>query len=288
MDKSWNKMLERGIVLSSSINPRTLMTERRDCAPSGNSPQERAMASATNLPNHFLASLSSDDSDLLRPHLRQDDLTLRQILFRAEERVQRVYFPTAGIISLVVCLSDGYWVEAAMLGRNSVVGAGSALDGRLAINQAIVQGNGTSLTIDTGVLSRLVSASDTLRAALMRHELASYAMTQQVAACNARHELDERLCRWLMQTRDLLGSDTLPLTQEFLAQMLGVQRSSLSVVAGKLQESGLINYRRGHIQVLDAVHLQEGSCECYSVINHHFERLIGWRPSEPDVHSGGL
>jgi CRP-like cAMP-binding protein len=241
------------------------------------------VASATNLPNHFLASLSADDADLLRPHLRQDDLTLRQILFRPEEQVHRVYFPTAGIISLVVGLSDGHWVEAGMVGRNGVVGGGSALDGRLAINQAIVQGNGSSLTIDTGVLSKLVSASDTLRAALMRHELASYAMTQQVAACNARHELDERLCRWLMQSRDLLGSDTLPLTQEFLAQMLGVHRTSVTLVARTLQESGLITYRRGHIQVLDAVHLQEASCECYGVINHHFERLIGWRPSETDV-----
>jgi len=239
------------------------------------------MASATNVPNHFLASLSSDDSDLLRPHLRQDNLTLRSILFRPEEQVHRVYFPTAGIISLVVGLSDGHWVEAGMVGRNGVVGGGSALDGRVAINQAIVQAEGSSLTIDTEVLSRLVSASDTLRAALMRHELASYAMTQQVAACNARHELDERLCRWLMLTRDLLASDTLPLTQEFLAQMLGVQRTSLTLVARTLQESGLITYRRGHIQVLDAVHLREASCECYGAINHHFERLIGWRPFEP-------
>jgi CRP-like cAMP-binding protein len=116
----------------------------------------------------------------------------------------------------------------------------------------------------------------------MRHELASHAMTQQTAACNARHELEERLCRWLMQTRDLLGSDTLPLTQEFLAQMLGVQRTSLTLVAKTLQETGLIKYRRGHIQVLDAVHLREASCECYGAINHHLERLIGWHPSEPD------
>jgi len=240
------------------------------------------MSSATNLPNHFLASLSPADSDLLRPHLSRENLTLREILFRPEEQVRRVYFPTAGIISLVVGLSDGHWVEAGMVGKNGVVGGGSALDGRLAINQAIVQGNGSSLTIDTEVLSRLVSASDTLRAALMRHELASYAMTQQVAACNARHELDERLCRWLMQCRDLLGSGTLPLTQEFLAQMLGVHRTSVTLIARKLQESGLINYRRGHIHVLDAVHLREASCECYGAINHHFERLIGWRPSEPD------
>jgi len=239
------------------------------------------MASGTNLPNHFLASLSPDDSDLLRPHLRQDHLTLRSVLFLPEEQIHRVYFPTAGIISLVVPLSDGFMVEAGMVGRNSVVGGGSALDGRVAINQGIVQSEGSSLTIDTGVLSKFVSASNTLRAALMRHELASYAMTQQVAACNARHDLEERLCRWLMQTRDLLGSDTLPLTQEFLAQMLGVQRTSLTLVARTLQESGLIKYRRGHIQVLDSVHLREGSCECYGAVSHHFERLIGWRPSEP-------
>jgi hypothetical protein len=111
-------------------------------------------------------------------------------------------------------------VEAAMFGRNSVVGGGAALDGRVAVNRAVVQAEGSSLTIDTMVLSKFVNASDTLRAALMRHEMASYAMTQQVAACNARHELDERLCRWLMQTRDTLESHTLPLTQEFLAQGL--------------------------------------------------------------------
>jgi len=242
------------------------------------------MASGTNSPNHFLASLSPADSDLLRPHLRQDDLTLRSVLFVPEGQIERVYFPTAGIISLVVGLSDGAMVEAGMFGRNSVVGGGSALDGRVAVNQAIVQAAGSSLTIDTGLFSKFASESDTLREALMRHELASYAMTQQVAACNARHELEERLCRWLMQTRDLLASDTLPLTQEFLAQMLGVQRSSLTLIARKLQESGLIKYRRGHIQVLDAVHLQEASCECYGAINRHFQRLTGWRPPEPDVH----
>jgi CRP-like cAMP-binding protein len=240
------------------------------------------VTSGTNIPNHFLASLSPSDSDLLRPHLRQENLTLRSVLFRPEEQVPRVYFPTEGIISLVVTLSDGFMVEAGMFGRNGVVGGGSALDGRLAINQAIAQSPGSSLTIDTGVLRRFASESDTLREALIRYELASYAMTQQVAACNARHELEERLCRWLMQCRDLLGSDTLPLTQEFLAQMLGVQRTSLTLVAKRLQETALIKYRRGHIQVLDSVHLREGSCECYETINHHFERLIGWRPSEPD------
>ena len=149
------------------------------------------MASGTNIPNHFLASLSPDDSDLLRPHLRQDHLTLRSVLFRPEEQIHRVYFPTAGIISLVVPLSDGFMVEAGMFGRNGVIGGGSALDGRVALNQAIVQSAGSSLTIDTGVLRRFASESDTLRAALMHHELASYAMTQRTSLTLIARTLQE-------------------------------------------------------------------------------------------------
>src|SRR3954467_6707582 len=226
--------------------------------------RESRMPELSNLPNHMLASLRPQDSELLRPHLTQQELTFGSVLYRAEQTIERVYFPTRGFISLVVGLGDGFMVEAGMVGKNSVVGAGAALDGRVGINQAIVQAAGSSLTIDAGVLSNLVSESDTLREALMRHELVSYALTQQIAACNARHELDERLCRWLMQTRDLLESDTLPLTQEFLAQMLGVQRSSVTLIARKLQESGLIKYRRGHIEVLDPIHLRDASCECYT------------------------
>lgn len=112
-----------------------------------------------------------------------------------------------------------------------------------------------------------------------------FAHAQQVAACNAVHELDERLGRWLLQTRDLIQSDDLPLTQEFLAQMLGVQRSSVTLVARRLQEAGLIAYRRGQIRVLDVNALHELCCECYDAINVHFRRLTGWQPdgaSAPD------
>jgi CRP-like cAMP-binding protein len=219
---------------------------------------------------------------LLRPHLTQSDLTFRSILYRAEQTIERVYFPTRGFVSLVIALADGFMVEAAMVGKNSVVGGGAALDGRVGINQAMVQAAGSSLSIEAAVLRKFVNESDTLRQTLMQHELMSYALTQQIAACNVRHELEERLCRWLMQTRDLLECDTLPLTQEFLAQMLGVQRSSVTLVARKLQESGLIKYRRGHIEVLDAPHLHDASCECYDTINRHYERLIQWRPYRPE------
>lgn len=130
--------------------------------------------------------------------------------------------------------------------------------------------------IEPGLLKGLVSKSDTLRMALVHQERALSAQTQQVAACNALHELEERLSRWLLQSRDLLQSDTLPLMQEFLSQMLGVQRSSVTLIARKLQEAGLIRYRRGHIHVLDAEALQDSCCECYAAINAHFLKLIGW------------
>jgi CRP-like cAMP-binding protein len=236
------------------------------------------MTNLTNSPNHFLASLSAQDSDLLRPHLRRDELVLRSVLHTAAQQITRVHFPTAGIVSLVVVLSDGQMIEAGMFGRNGVVGGGAALDGRVAINQAIVQAAGSSLTIDAELLNRFAQESDALRTSLVRHELMSSAHTQQIAACNAAHDLEERMCRWLLQTRDLLMSDTLPLTQEFLAVMLGVQRSSVTMIARKLQELGLIKYLRGHIHIEDLESLQDSSCECYQTINDHFERLVGWRP----------
>ena len=132
------------------------------------------------------------------------------------------------------------------------------------------------------MLKRLARESETLRVALVRHEQAMNAQTNQVAACNALHELEERLSRWLLQTRDLCRSDTLHLPQEFLSQMLGVQRSSVTLVARKLQEGGLIRYRRGRINVLDVEGLQDSCCECYAAINKHFRRLVRWSPDDAE------
>ena len=167
-----------------------------------------------------------------------------------------------------------------MLGRNGVIGPDAALDGPDALNTAIAQVESTGVMIDAGVLKGLARESEPLRVALVHQGRALSAQTQQVAACNALHELEERLSRWLLQARDLVRSDTLPLTQEFLSQMLGVQRSSVTLVARKLQEVGLINYRRGRIHVLDVEGLHESCCECYAAINGHFHRLIGWTPDE--------
>ena len=204
-----------------------------------------------NSPNHFLASLSSRDSDLLRPHLKAQQLRQGTVIYGAEETIEHVYFPHTGVVSFVVGLTSGQFVEAGMLGRNSVVGSAAPLDGAIALNRAVVQVESMGVITETALLKRLVKESETLRLALVRNDQSASAQTQQVAACNALHELEERLSRWLLQARDLLRSDTLPLTQEFLSQMLGVQRSSVTLVARKLQEAGLINYRRGRIHVLD-------------------------------------
>src|SRR5436190_5455938 len=234
----------------------------------------------TNSPNHFLASLSPQDRDLLQHHLKPLRLSLGAALFRADDIISNVYFPYTGIMSMIVGVSSGQFVEAGMLGRNSVVGSGAALDGPDALNTAIAQVESAGVMIDTGVLKGLASESEALRMALVHQERALTAQTQQVAACNALHELEERLSRWLLQSRDLIQSDTLPLTQEFLSQMLGVQRSSVTLVARKLQESGLIRYRRGHIHVLEVEGLQDSCCECYAAINLHFNKLIGWSPTD--------
>jgi CRP-like cAMP-binding protein len=233
----------------------------------------------TSSPNHFLCSLSPHDAALIEPHLRPVHLPRKTIFYNAEDILERVYFPYSGIISIVVAMSGGNFVEAGMLGRNGVVGAGSALDGRWALNTAISQADSSGMTIDSAILKRLAGESETIRSGLASQEQALFAQTQQVAACNALHEVEERLSRWLLHSYDLLETDTLPLTQELLSQMLGVRRTSVTLVASRLQQAGLIKYRRGHIQVLDVEGLQDSCCECYAVINTHFSKLIGWSPN---------
>jgi len=153
-----------------------------------------------NSPNHFLSSLPTEDALLIEPHLRPSEFPSGKILYRAEDLVQDVYLPYTGIISLVVGLSGGQFVEAGMLGRNGVVGAGSALDGRMALNTAIAQADGSGMLIGASVLKEIARKNENIRTRLASQEQALVAHTQQVAACNAMHELEERLSRWLLQS----------------------------------------------------------------------------------------
>lgn len=237
------------------------------------------MLALANSPNYFLASLSADDAALLQPHLHPFDLPQGAVLFRAEDAIDRIYFPHSGVVSLVVGVANGQFVEAGMFGRNSVIGIGALLDGPVALNQAIGQVGGAGLAGDVKTLKAAVAKSASLRGLLAEFEQMNVAHIQQVAACNALHTLEARLSRWLLQTRDLIGSDDLPLTQEFLSQMLGVKRSSVTLVAQQVQKAGLISYKRGRIQVLNAKALHSSCCECYDAINAHFRRLTGWTPA---------
>jgi CRP-like cAMP-binding protein len=225
--------------------------------------------------NQVLASLSPADLSFLQPHLRFVDLPQETVLFEAGGTVNRVYFPHGGIVSLVVELTTGDMIEAAMIGREGVVGGLAALDHSISISRAIVQVAGAGSAAEVEAVRRLADQSAAFRTILIKHEQVLLAQSQQSAACNATHTLEARLSRWLLRCRDLLASDEIALTREFVAEMLGVRRTSVSVVANTLQQAGLIKYKRGHIRLLDLDGLQESACECYGTVKALSDRLIG-------------
>lgn len=230
----------------------------------------------SNSHNLLLANLPSVDFDLLRPHLKTAELAHQSVLYEPGDIVSKIYFPHAAVISLVVTLTTGEMVEAAMVGRDGMVGALAAFDGPTSVSRMLVQVQGAASMIEAEQFRRVAERSEALRKTIARHEQALFAQTQQAVACNVTHPIETRMARWLLRARDLSGKDVLPLTQEFLAEMLGVRRSSVSVVAHTLQQAGLIKYRRGLIQIVDLEGLQEASCECYETVKGHYDRLLGW------------
>ena len=231
-------------------------------------------------PNGFLASLLPEDFELIRPHLRTVDLVQEAVLVEVDEILKRAYLPHQGVISIVVKLAKGENVQIAMVGRDSIFGAFSALgDDPTALDSAIVLVPGIASTLDVDRLRAAAEQSATFRAMLMRHGKAVYAQIQQTAGCNASHTIEARLARCLLHTRDLSGSDKLVLTQEFMAQMIGARRNSVSLVANTLQQANFIHYSRGHIEITDLDGLIKTSCECYATVKAQYERLP--RPRSP-------
>ena len=225
-------------------------------------------------PNRLLASLPSDVYSALAPHLKIVELKFGDVLAEAGSEIRQVYFPYAGVISLVVELKVGSMIETAMVGHDGVVNAAPALDGKVSLNKGIVQLSGSAGVMEVDRLRRLADELKPFRSLLIRHEQVLFAQSQQSAACNASHTVEARMCRWLLHMRDFAGSDDLTLTQEFLAQMLGVTRPSVSIVASPLQQAGLIKYSRGRIQVLDVEGLKKEACECYDTVKAHYRRLL--------------
>jgi len=226
-----------------------------------------------------LSSLTADDFELLRPHLRTADLTPDLVLVEVDETLKRAYFPHRGVISIVVNLARGEHVQIAMVGRDSIFGAFSALGDPTALNTAVVLVPGVASTIDLDQLGSAAEQSASLRAALARHGLAVYAQIQQTAGCNASHTVESRLARCLLHTRDLSGSNKLVLTQEAMAQMIGARRNSVSLVANTLQQANFIHYSRGHIEIINLDGLIRTSCECYMTVKTQYDRLL-----HPQIH----
>jgi CRP-like cAMP-binding protein len=225
--------------------------------------------------NAILAALSESDAASLRPHLKFSHLQQKTVLYEAGDTIKAVYFPVTAVVSLVVTLATGEMTESAMVGRDGAVGIASALDGKIAPSRAIVQLGGDALVCDPDALKGAALQSEKLIAKIVRHEQALFSQAQQSTACMANHEVEARLCRLLLRARDLSGSDHFPFTQEYLAEMLGVRRTSVNTVAHKLQEAGMLKYTRGRIELLDIEGLRDSACECYEAIKVQYARLLG-------------
>ena len=235
--------------------------------------QGDATAPAQSL-NGLLAALPAATFHQLAPHLQTVDLVHEMVLSRAGDPVTHVSFPHSGVISLVVGLTGGEMIEVAMVGRTGMVGGFAALEDRVALSTAIVQSPGTASLLDAERFRRLAECDGCFRDLVIRHEHFLFAQAQQSAACNASHGVEARLARFLLQIRDLSGSDALQLTQEWSAQMIGARRNSVSLVAHTLQQAGAIRYSRGRLEVRDLARLRKAACECYATVCTHHDRLL--------------
>ena len=224
--------------------------------------------------NRLLAALTSADHSLLAPHLKELSLKLGSLIQEAGEPVEQIYFPHQGMISLLAMMSDGQGIETATVGSEGVVGAMSGFGARRGFTRAVVQAPLVASRISSVQFQAAVQKSETLRNLMASYSEALLAQVQQTAACNALHAMESRLARWLLQTRDRIDTDVLPLTQEFLSQMLGVRRTTVTLVARQLEQAGVIQNRRGRIVIIDREGLKDVACECYGIIRDQMSAAL--------------
>lgn len=202
-------------------------------------------------------------------------LKLHQILHEAGEVIKSVYFPNDGLISILAVQPDGKSVEVGLTGKEGFVGVPVVFGFRTSATTALTQCDGTAYRVDAAMLRHLLTKAPRFQAALQRYAMMLGTQSIQLAACNRLHGLEERLSRWLLMSHDRIGNMTLPLTQEFLAQMLGTRRSTVSLAASLLQKRGLINYTRGNVTILDRRRLEDTACDCYSIIQQQVRNWEG-------------
>lgn len=223
--------------------------------------------------NHLLRQLDAATASKVAAALSPVLLQQHQELAHPHQTVDKVYFPQSGIISCVVELPGGSAVETGMIGCDGEWGASQALDDKISLNSVVVQVAGRASAIEVDALSRLANELPDFRGLLLRYEQFFTAQVQQTAACNAIHSSEQRLCRWLLRMHDLVGRE-FAITQEFMAQMMGVTRSSVTIIAQGLQRAGAIAYSRGKLRVVDADRLRQHGCDCIAELDSHFERLF--------------
>jgi len=224
--------------------------------------------------NHILAALPVIEFEAFNTHLELVFMPLGEFLYEPGLELQHVYFPTTCIVSLHYVLASGATAETAGVGNEGIVGVSLFMGGNTTASSAVVQTAGYAYRLKKKILMREFDRSGLLQRVLLRYTQALMTQMSQTAVCNRHHSLEQQFCRWLLLTLDRLPSSELVMTHELVASMLGVYREGISIAAGKLQQAGVISYRRGHISVLDRAKLESKTCECYAVVKTELDRLL--------------
>jgi CRP-like cAMP-binding protein len=224
--------------------------------------------------NRLLAALPTADYERLLPNLELESLSLGGVVYESGSKLNHVYFPTNSIISLLYLMEDGSSAEIAVTGNDGLVGIALFMGGESTPSRGIVQSAGNSYRIKAAALKKEFEQGGALQHLALRYTQALITQMAQTAVCNRHHSVEQQLCRWLLLSLDRLPSNELAMTQELIANMLGVRREGVTEAAGNLQKAGLITYRRGHITVLNRPRLEKHVCECYAVVKKEYDRLL--------------
>ena len=224
--------------------------------------------------NHLLRVLPSEVSERLLPQFQLVEMPLGHVLYESGAHLRHVYFPTTSIVSLLYVMKDGSSAEIAVVGNEGIVGVALFMGGETTPSRAVVQSAGYAYQLPGQALKDEFHRATRLQHLLLRYSQALLTQMAQTAVCNRHHSVDQQLCRWLLLSLDRLPTNKLTMTQELIANMLGVRREGVTEAAGKLQDAGLIKYSRGQITVLDRPRLEKRCCECYQVVKTEFDRLL--------------
>ena len=233
-----------------------------------------SFAPQSRLSNRLLAAIPREEYDRLLPLMEAVSLDLKQILYQPNERIEYVYFPINGAVSLLTIMKNGTGAEVGLVGNEGMVGLPVFLKAALTVGQAITQIACHALRMKAEVFKSEVTPSSPLYNLLQGYTQALLEQIAQTSGCNRLHSIEQRFCRWMLMCQDRMGSDQFPLTQEFLAQMLGVRRAGVSEIASVNQTAGLIQYNRGKMTILNRKRLEASSCECYAIIKQQLDRLL--------------